>query len=541
MSARRRTGGRARPATARPATARPGAGRAGAGPPGAGRAGAGRVGVATRDVARRVRQALARVPTAAWLCALVACVNAVSWSLVTPPFQVPDEQAHFAYVEELARTQRLPSSSTQDYAPDEVLALEELEVGRVSFQPEHGTIASRAQQRKLARDIARAVSAFGSSRGVGAAGDAASEPPLYYALEAIPYELGAGGGVLDQLALMRLLSAVFAGLTALFAFLFVREALPASRVSWTVAGLAVAVMPALGSISGAVNPEAMLCAVAAALFYCLARAFRRGLTRRGALAIGALTAVGFLTKLNFLGLAPGVALGLALLSGRMGREAGARHAVRVLAPGLALAASPVCVYVAINVLSHHHTLGFSSGALAATYKRSLAGEASYIWQLYLPRLPGMGVDFGDISPLRDLWFRGLVGEYGFEDTFLPRWVDTVAAVAVAAILALAARAAFVRARALARRAGELAVYAAMAVGLLVLVGASSYLSFPAEAAGFPEPRYVLPLVALLAAALALAVRGAGRRWGAAAGALIVVLFIAHDVFSQLQVIARYYG
>jgi hypothetical protein len=45
----------------------------------------------------------------------------------------------------------------------------------------------------------------------------------------------------------------------------------------------------------------------------------------------------------------------------------------------------------------------------------------------------------------------------------------------------------------------------------------------------------------LAAMLALAARGAGRRWGPTAGTLIVVLFLAHDVFSQLQVIARYYG
>jgi hypothetical protein len=41
--------------------------------------------------------------------------------------------------------------------------------------------------------------------------------------------------------------------------------------------------------------------------------------------------------------------------------------------------------------------------------------------------------------------------------------------------------------------------------------------------------------------LALAARGAGRRRGPAAGALIVVLFFAHDVFSRLLVVARFYG
>ena len=479
------------------------------------------------------------VPRAAWLCALVACLNAVSWSLISPAFQVPDEQAHFAYVEELARTHSLPSSATQEYAPDELLALDDLQVPRVSFQPQHLTIAARAEQRKLQSDLAAATRS--SADGVGAAGDAAAEPPLYYALEAIPYELGAGGGVLDQLALMRLLSALMAGVSTLFVFLFVREALPALPRAWTVAGLCVAFMPALGFISGAVNPEAMLCAVSAALFYCLARGFRRGLTLRLALAIGVLIAVGFLTKLNFLGLAPGMALGVVLLARRAARGGEARVALRTALAALAVAASPVCVYALVNLLSHHQTLGIGSGVLATTAHRSFMGELSYVWQLYLPRLPGMRVDFADVSPLRYLWFDGAVGEYGFEDTFFPRWVDGLALIAVLGILALLARELLARGAALRGRAGELAVYLTVIVGLLGLVGATSYLSFPAEAAGFPEPRYLLPLVPLFGAVLALAARGAGRRWGAAAGALLVVLFMAHDLFSQLQVVARFYG
>jgi 4-amino-4-deoxy-L-arabinose transferase-like glycosyltransferase len=476
---------------------------------------------------------------AAWVCALVATLNAVSWSLITPAFQVPDEQAHFAYVEQLARGHRLPTSSTQEYALDEVQALEDLKVGRVSFQPQHRTIASRALQRTLELHLARAKARVPGA--TGAAGTAATEPPLYYALEAIPYELAAGGNVLDQLALMRLLSATMGGATALFAFLFLREVLPSTPRAWTVGGLGVAFMPGLAFICGAVNPESMLCAVAAAIFYCLARGFRRGLTQRLALALGALIAVGFLTKLNFLGLAPAVALGFVLLARRFWQAHGRRVAARTLTPGLALAASPVLAYVVANLFSHHRALGFGSHALAQTAKRSLVGEASYIWQLYLPRLPGMRVDFADVSPIRDVWFNGLVGEYGFEDTFFPAWVVRVAVLPVLAIAALASREIVLRGAAILRRAAELGVYLGMAVGVMVLVGASSYLWFPAEAAGFPEARYLLPLIPLVGVTLGLAVRGAGRRWGAAVGVLIVVVFIAHDIFSQLQVIARYYG
>jgi hypothetical protein len=89
---------------------------------------------------------------------------------------------------------------------------------------------------------------------------------------------------------------------------------------------------------------------------------------------------------------------------------------------------------------------------------------------------------------------------------------------------------------------EFLVYLVMTIGLLALIGASSYLSVANEGGGgWAHPRYLLPLLPLLGAVLALAARGAGRRWGPAVGALIVVLFLAHDIFSQLQVIARFYG
>ena len=80
----------------------------------------------------------------------------------------------------------------------------------------------------------------------------------------------------------------------------------------------MALFPLLGFMSGAVNPDAMLYAVSAALFFAFARAFRLGLTPGRAAAIGAVIAVGVLTKLNFIGLLPGAALALAILSAPRG-------------------------------------------------------------------------------------------------------------------------------------------------------------------------------------------------------------------------------
>ncbi len=483
--------------------------------------------------ARRTGGALRRVPAAGWLCALVACLNAVCWSLITPPFQVPDETDHYAYVEQLALTGQPPSLEAHGrYSADEALALRALHTHQVRLQPEDPATFSPAEQRQL--QLAFALTGNTPVRATGAAGVAAAEPPLYYVLELIPYELAAGGTVLDRVALMRLMSAAMAGLTALFVFLFVREALPGRRWAWSVGGMAIALTPLLGFMSGGVTPEALLYAVAAATFFCLARAFRLGLTRRRAAAIGAVVVVGLLTKLNFVGFLPGVALGLLVLIARLPRPARQRvHRALLVAVPLALALAAVLF---ASGIAHDSVLRSPIVAHG-----SLLGRLNYLWQFYLPRLPGMPNDFPGIFTPTQIWFDGLVGLFGWLDTTFPGWVYEVALVPAAALGLLALRALIARRTALRTRCGELLTYALMAVGLLVLVGAASYTGFPQFGGAYAESRYLLPLLAPMGVALALAARGAGRRWGPATGVAILVLFLAHDIFSQLQAIARYYG
>jgi hypothetical protein len=132
--------------------------------------------------------------------------------------------------------------------------------------------------------------------------------------------------------------------------------------------------------------------------------------------------------------------------------------------------------------------------------------------------------------------------YGWMDTTFPVWVDNVALVPAAAVALLCGRELLACRGALWARLSEFAVYAAMTVGVLTLVGLASYNSdVVVHEAAFGEPRYLLPMLPLLGAVVVLAVRGAGRRWAPVAGAVMVLLFLGHDVFSQLQVIARYYG
>jgi Predicted membrane protein (DUF2142) len=492
---------------------------------------------ALRGVPRttQVAGAIRGVPRAAWICALIACLNAACWSLITPPFQVPDEPSHFAYVQVLAQTGHLPSGHVEKFSPAEEIALRDLDQPQVRYNPQSHTIFTQAQQRQLEHDLAQPSSRAGANAGV-----ATSEPPLYYALETIPYYLGSSGTVLDSDALMRLLSALMAGFTALFAFLFIRETLPGAPWAWVVGGLGVALAPLLALMSGAVNPDALLYAVSAALFYGLARGFRRGLTRRLAIALGATIALGFMTKLNFIGLLPGALLGLVVLAVRAARTS-KRAALVSLALAVVVAASPIGLYVVLNLLSGRLPVGTLSHGISLTESRgSVLKEASYIWQFYLPRLPGMHPYFPYLSTTIQLWFDDFVGLYGWFDTVFPAWVYRVALIPAILLAALFARALVSRRSSLRSRASELIVYLALTIGLMGLVGANDYVVSPSNTTEYAQARYLLPLLALYGAGLALAARGAGRRWGPAVGASIVALFIAHDLFSGLLEISRYY-
>jgi hypothetical protein len=485
----------------------------------------------------RIWAAIRGVPRTAWVCALVAVLNAVCWSILIPPLQGPDEQAHLAYVQQLAENGSMPNgSSEENFSPEEMALMNDLGFGEVTLDPGTPSLPSRANRARLDHDLSQPRL---SRKGDGSVGVAASEPPLYYALQTVPYELGSGSSLLGRLELLRLLSALLCGLTVLLVFLFIREALPAVPWAWTVGALSAALSPLLGFVGGSLDPDALLFAVCAALFYCFARAFRRGFEPRIACALGAVVATGFLTKVNFVALLGGVFLGLILLTIRTARVS--RHeAYRSLALASGIALSPGLLYVMLNLATHKPLLGIISGSLTTTERHNIPAELSYIWQFYLPHLPGMTRDFPGIFPPWHVWFKGAVARYNWLETAFPGWVYKVALIPAAAIAALCARELYTKRGELRRRVAELSVYAVMLVGLMGLLAAASFDSYPTLSLADSEPRYFLPMLALGGALLALAARGAGKRWGPVAGAAIVMLFLGHNVLSQLLEISRYY-
>jgi hypothetical protein len=486
--------------------------------------------------------ALRRVPPAAWACALVAVLNCAAWSLITPAFQVPDEPDHYAYVERLATAGRPPAndaSAQSVLSSSERTALVGLNTELVRFHEYVPTIVTQAQQDALDESLDARPSRI-DGNGVTLAGS--PQPPLYYAVEVVPYALGAHDSPLMSLALMRLVSALLGGLTVLCVFLFLREALPGHPWTWTVGALGVAFQPLFAFMTGGVNPDALLFAISSALFLCIARGFRRGLTPLLALASGVIVALGFLTKLNVIGLLPGAFAGLIVLGVR---AEGARslRALRLPALAFGVAAAPSVLLMSANALVWDRSLtGATTGVFApSTTAASLGGALGYFAQFYVMHVPGTVKQIDADFALGEIWVRGFVGVFGWIDTAFRSWVYTVGTVVLSTVATLAG-ASLVRDRAtVRRRLPELLVYAGMAGGLLAIVAADSYNLSLKHAGGAGQARYLLPLLALYAGVLALAARGAGRRLTPVVGTTIVLLALAHDVFSQLLTISRYYA
>jgi 4-amino-4-deoxy-L-arabinose transferase-like glycosyltransferase len=494
---------------------------------------------ATLDAGRKPRlRWLRSVPGACWACMAIATVNALAWAVLTPAFQTPDEPVHAGYVQYLGETGRVPQPSDPPSAytaPPDARTLFE----RVPWSLTKDPSWSKANDREVDRFYETDPS---SEPEESAAAYAAANPPLYYTIETVPYTAAKGGTFVDRLFAMRFLSALLAGLTTGFVFLFLRELLPAVPWAWTVGALAVAFQPTFGFIGGGVNNDNLLWVASAALFWLLARVFRRGLTAGLAAGIGAALAVGLLAKGSMAGLVPGLLVGFAVLVWRSPRPFRGRS-LRNAGIGLGVGILPFLAWLGAARLLWERPPRANTGGFENAADTSLSGQLSYMWQFYFPRLPFMNDWFEDSYPSFPLWdtyFEAFVGRFGWFYFGFPDWVNWVGLVLAAGILGLAGRALLRFRPALRRRSGELITYALMAGGMLVLVNVLGYRYLLQTGTDFEQVRYLFPILPLYAALVALAVR-APKRLGPALGAVFIAIAAAHSLYAHFVLVAHYYN
>ena len=475
------------------------------------------------------------------IVAALAFVNAAAWSIITPPFEGPDEEAHVAYATHLAETGKSPKHDLRlPYASTEIrLAIEATHHFTVFRSPLETRPPWEARDQ---RGYERAVAERHAARDDGGGETGATNyGPAYYGVEAVGYRL-AGGSLFNRIFVMRLLSALLAAITVAFVYAAVAELLPGRRWPAVAAALAVSFQPMFGFISGVVNPDAAANLAGAALLYLAIRAMRRGLTVGVAAALAAVFVVGAVAKTTVITLAPALLLAVVIAARRR------RPARRVwLALGGTLAGVAL-VWVAIASLLGRTTApqnttqaALPDSAGVASQMVHLSDRLVYMWQVFFPPLPGMkDIYVGpDLVPAWTIYVKRAWGSFGWLTIEFPRVVYLAIALALLVVIGLAVRAALRERPAVRARTGEIAV---LALAFVSVALSAHYGLARANPSGFvlEQGRYLFPAVIAAAVVGIAACYGLGRRRAQALALVLVTAMMLLSGLSQLFVFIKYY-
>jgi 4-amino-4-deoxy-L-arabinose transferase-like glycosyltransferase len=483
---------------------------------------------------------------------LVAFLNAASWALITPAFDAPDEPSHFSYAQYFAETGHAPSHNPNgkpEYSTDEAMGMNAVNVYSQVALPDGRPPWSLATERAWEHE--QAVVPHPADNGGGATVAASPHQPAYYALLAPAYLAVGSQSTFSQLTAMRLMSALLGAIVALCAFGVVREVLPRHPAAAVAAGLLVAFQPMFGFISGAVNNDNGVNALAAISLYLTIRALRRGLTWRTGLALALALAFTPLMKETGYEIYPAVAVGLLGILWRSLAPAGRRGEPLATARDWALtnwrnwaaiAAGLVAVRVvwsALQPVFYPPVAGqpAGSGGIVASGALTLAEQMPgrflvYLWELFLPRLGFMGPLFPPGWPFRQIYVERGWGAFGWYTWEFPNWVYTAIVLAMAIVALLALSTALRERRALLKRVFEVAVIALFPIGVLVAVEAAFFAPDGGRTVVAEQGRYIFPAIAALAAIAVAGTFGLGRRLHLPLVTVLVVAMIGLSYAAQ---------
>lgn len=485
----------------------------------------------------RVRlRRLAPPKSLAALLAIVAIVG-LAWALVVPPWQSPDEVAHFAYAESLAESFTLPGiPGRPEVSSDQDLADVAVGASRGSFYPQSSPPDwSRSD---YAAYLAREHGANPPSKSNGEGpNSASSNPPLYYLFADVGYLIDHAGTAFGRLYAIRISGVLLLILTTVGAWLLAGETLGRRRLPQLACAAVAGLLPMSTFISTAVNPDALLIALWTVALWLGARVINRRAQPTDVLALCAVTAAAILTKATSYALVAPILL--ALLIGWAHRPPSERkRALKPIAVAGVVLAVPVLGWLALA-----HSLGRtginSIGASSPAHPVNIRQFLSYVWQFYLPRLPFL-TPFRTTQqlPVYDIWLRQGIGDFGWLDVELPKWIYPTAALA-AAVVAISAVALLTRL--LRRRHLELLGFFALTLlALLVLLHVSDYLLIIDGGGEFLQGRYLLPVVGLLGLAVGLIIGAIPLRARPLACGVAMTLLLGLQVISLSSVVHAYY-
>jgi Predicted membrane protein (DUF2142) len=474
--------------------------------------------------------------------AAVAC--AAAWALVTPAWHGPDEPDHFAYaqtVAELGHTPDKQPSEAPPFSSRHTAALDSVSTYSVVGLGDARPPWLRADEERYERLLERAPGA--DDDGGGYLLSTSSHLPGYYALTLPGYAVANSGSTFTELTAMRLLTALLAGVTALCAFLTVRELAPSRQWLAVTAGLLVAFHPMASFMSGVVNNDAGVNAAAALLVFLLVRGLRRGLTLPLGLALGVTLALLPAMKATGTALYPAAAVGLLGMVWRRHRRSDLTGYAALAGGALGALVLRRAVTGALEAPSVSAGMTAGGASVSGTLSRVLDAPdvyLSYTWQMFLPRLPFMNDLHVQKWPAFDVFIEGGWAAFGWLVVRFPGWVYVVVAGVSLAMAALCV-AAVVRHRSAAWRHGwELAVLLVALAGVVAGVEGAYFTNAPRPVPA-EQGRYVFTALVPLAAIAVGGTLAFRERVATVAASVLAAAVMAFAYASQLLALSRFFA
>lgn len=484
------------------------------------------------------RAGLRRLAPPKSLAALLAIVVSVglAWALVVPPWQSPDEFAHFGFAQSLAENFTIPSENGgPQQSSDLRFADGAVGASRGAFWPEPAPPDWNRADYAAYTAAEHAAHPPSKSDGTGPS-TATANPPLYYLVAAGAYLIDAGGTAFGRLYAIRIFGVLLLIATTIGAWLLAGETFGRRRLP-QLAGAAVAgLLPMSTFMSTAVNPDALLITLWTFALWLGARVINHRAQGWDALGLCAVTAAAILTKATSYALiAP---LLFALFVGWRRRPAAERGgALKLIAAAGLVLLVPVLSWVALAP-----TLGGMSITTVATssvHPFSVGQFLSYVWQFYLPRLPFLPTFRTTPGlPVYDIWVRQMTGVFGWLDVYLPNWLYHLSALATV-VLGIASIGLLGRLRER-RHLALLGFFALTLLALLGLLHITEYRTLIIGGGPFLQGRYLLPIVGLLGLAVGLVIVRIPPRVQPSACALALTALLAFQAISLSTVVHAYY-
>ena len=143
------------------------------------------------------------------LLLISAFFNALSWTVLIPIWQYPDEQAHFAQVQNVAELGKVPmvgnDTSYEIALSEKILGTERNGFGnnKYTYHPEYNIAYSNNSMGLFEKELSNLPR---ESRTYLVKNEATLNPPFYYLLGSIAYKLAYEGSFFDRVYAVRLMS-----------------------------------------------------------------------------------------------------------------------------------------------------------------------------------------------------------------------------------------------------------------------------------------------------------------------------------------------